>query len=369
MSKVKIASYNLENLFTRPSAMNTADDGDGRQALEDHAELNAIIAHPEYSIDDKQRLIALSNRYGFHQLNPPQDALVFLQKTRGQLFRTSAGQLRVAASGRGDWAGWFELRRESVAWEATSNTGRVIQAQEPDVLVAVEVEDRPTLKRFNEQILGAQFGVAFAQELLFDGNDQRGIDVGLLSRFPVSDLRTHVFDQRDGRTIFSRDCPEYQVDLPGDRRLIVLPNHFKSKRNGNAQASQNRRRVQAEEVALIATDALKRTPLVLIAGDLNDTPDSWPLEPLFEAGFVDVGVHPNYLDPELPDRPGTFGTGLPGDKIDYLLMSPTLLEALTDAGIERRGSFHPNTWKPFDSVTGPASEASDHHLIWGVFDL
>ena len=38
-------------------------------------------------------------------------------------------------------------------------------------------------------------------------------------------------------------------------------------------------------------------------------------------------------------------------------------------GIERRGSYHPNTWQPFDTVTSKRDEASDHHLVWADFSL
>ena len=43
--KIRVATYNLENLFTRPAAM-AADAGKaGQQAIDDHAVLNALIAH------------------------------------------------------------------------------------------------------------------------------------------------------------------------------------------------------------------------------------------------------------------------------------------------------------------------------------
>jgi hypothetical protein len=50
-------------------------------------------------------------------------------------------------------------------------------------------------------------------------------------------------------------------------------------------------------------------------------------------------------------------------------MSPDLQTKLLDAGIERRGSYHPRTWEPFDTVNSKTDEASDHHLIWADFDL
>ena len=107
------------------------------------------------------------------------------------------------------------------------------------------------------------------------------------------------------------------------------------------------------------------TNLVLLGGDMNDTPDSTELTPLWHDGFKDVQSHPSYPT----DRPGTFDTGTARNKIDYLIMSPVLHGHLEEAGIERRGSYHPNTWVPFDTVRSKADEASDHHLVWADFEL
>lgn len=115
---IRIASFNLENLFTRPSAMNEDTDAEGRQAIEDHAIANAIVEKPVYSDDDKEKLIELSKRYKWHLLNQPRSSLVQLQKIRGNLFRQPHNaDLQVAANGRADWVGWFELLRESISWK------------------------------------------------------------------------------------------------------------------------------------------------------------------------------------------------------------------------------------------------------------
>lgn len=365
--QITIATFNLENLFTRPTAMSGADDDAGRQAIEDHAVANAIADKPVYSDADKATLIALSQRYGWHLRNPPSNSLLFLQKIRGRLFsNTQAQGLQVVAKGRADWTGWFELRRSDVRWEATFNTARVIDAQKPDILCIVEVENRPTLKHFNEQVLEAKFGWSFPHFMVLDGNDDRGIDVGLASKFPIETMRSHVDDGiEDGPPTFSRDCPEYDLLLPGGGRLVVIPNHFKSKRNGDDLTSRKKREKQAKRASAIALAALARTELVLIAGDFNDVPTSQPISNIFAGGFVDVKDHPDYPT----DRPGTFGTGLAGNKIDYLVMSPALRQRLVTTGVERRGSFHPNLWQSFDTVTGASTEASDHHMVWAKFEI
>jgi endonuclease/exonuclease/phosphatase family metal-dependent hydrolase len=362
MTTLRIATFNLENLFTRPTAMNQKTDAAGRKALEDHATANAIIAKAAYTAADKKKLVTLSEKYGWHLASQPANALVYLNKVRGQLFKKPKnGPLEVVANGAGDWTGWFDLKRDDIAWKATLNTGRVIKEVNPDILVTVEVENRPTLERFNTQVLGSQFQTAYPHVMLIDGNDARGIDVGVLSRFPIESVRSHVDDLNpNGEKTFSRDCPEYEIVLPQGKRLVLLPNHFKSKRNGDDAQSKEKRRLQANRSHAIAVAALARSPYMLLAGDLNDTPDSAPLKALFTDGFTDIQEHPDYPT----DRPGTFGTGLAPGKIDYLLSSPQLWAGVTASGIERRGSYHPNLWQPFDTVKGEADNASDHFCVW-----
>jgi endonuclease/exonuclease/phosphatase family metal-dependent hydrolase len=364
---IRLATFNMENLFTRPVAMNQDNETEARDAIEDHAIANSIAAKEVYEAGDKAILLQLTEKYKWHYLDPPRSALVQLQKIRGQLFRDPHnGPVEVVAKGRNDWVGWFDLRREDIYWKATFNTARVIDAVKPDILICVEVENRATLDRFNDQVLRADFQFSYPHFMVVDGNDQRGIDVGILSRYPIVEIRSHVDDTGpDGRRLFSRDCPEYDILLPGGDRLVLIPNHLKSKRNGNDQATQTRREAQAQRAHAIALGALARSPFVLLGGDFNDTPSSQAMARLFTDGFQDVQTHPNYP----MDRPGTYETGLPNHKIDYLIMAPALRAKLHDTGIERRGSYHPKTWQPFDSVTRTSEEASDHHLVWADLDF
>src|SRR5690606_15491612 len=151
----------------------------------------------------------------------------------------------------GDWIGWLELRRESPTELALRHTAQVVADLAPDVLGVVEAEDRIALGRFSHGLLEPAAGWEFEHIMLVDGNDERGIDVGLMCR---ADTRNDgVTSHRDDRTpeglrIFSRDCPEYEVTLPGGERLVVMVNHLKSKGYGSQAASSRSRRRQAARV-------------------------------------------------------------------------------------------------------------------------
>jgi hypothetical protein len=80
--------------------------------------------------------------------------------------------------------------------------------------------------------------------------------------------------------VFSRDCPEYEVELPSGDLLILLSNHFKSQGYGDRAANDAKRLDQATTVASIYQAARGRTDYVVVAGDLNAGPNDPSLAPL-----------------------------------------------------------------------------------------
>lgn len=218
-------------------------------------------------------------------------------------------------------------------------------------------------------------GTPYANVMLIDGNDQRGIDVGLLTRedYDIGLMRSHVHDESGGKTIFSRDCPEYQVALPNGGSLWVLINHFKSKGYGSTSASNARRKLQAETVAdhyqrLIAAGHDK----VVVVGDLNDTPNSAPLAPLVQdTDLRDVSEHPSFDTGQFPGI-GTYGLGNDNNKIDYLLLSPALFTRISAGGVFRKGAWpgsRPVRWPVYPQLKRKIHAASDHHALWVDIDV
>lgn len=151
--------------------------------------------------------------------------------------------------------------------------------------------------------------------MLIDGNDDRGIDVGLMTKegFDIEDMRSHVHDLDNTRDpIYSRDCPEYAVTSPTGESVWVLPNHFKSKFGGNDPDSIAKREAQATRTAEIY-QRLRDTghDSVVVLGDFNDTPDSAPLQPLLNGSDLrDVSEHPNFVVGEFNVPPSNENRGI-----------------------------------------------------------
>jgi endonuclease/exonuclease/phosphatase family metal-dependent hydrolase len=358
---MKIATFNVESLFRRPSAMNLDTWDDGRPALTDVSDLNSLLALAKYDAKTKAKIKKLLDKYEFWN-NSKADRPFEIQEVRERLYKVPKGkkETEVVADGRDSWVGWVELRRDEIAPEATTNTGRVVDAVRPDILCVVEVEDRITLQRFNDQILAQDFSAAYEYNLLVDGNDPRGVDIGLLSHHPIGSVRSHI---QDGGThpIFSRDCPEFEIVLPSGKTLWVLGNHLKSKGYGSQQDSDKRREKQAIRVAEIYAEARKRSDFVIVAGDFNDFPTSAPLKPLVvDTDLADAMTHPSYQG-----LPGTYGTGSSEkQKIDYVLLSPALFAKVSAVGVERRGVWSSKPQNRFPEVTVPKEAASDHACMW-----
>jgi hypothetical protein len=61
---MRIASYNVENLFRRPVALNQATWAEGRPILEAYGELQNLLEKASYSATDKTRIVALLTTLG-----------------------------------------------------------------------------------------------------------------------------------------------------------------------------------------------------------------------------------------------------------------------------------------------------------------
>ncbi len=366
---MRLASFNLENIFDRAKALNLTTWADGKPILAEVQKLNGILNQEVYSAADKQAIKASLKTLG---LNKADDGgqFVILRQNRGRLVKRPAGKpIKVVANGRGDWIGWIELKTEAVNEIATRTTAQVVRDIKPDVMAVVEVDNRIALKRFNEQLIPLVGGTAYKHVMLIDGNDDRGIDVGLVTRsgFDILSMRSHVDDRHKGQRLFSRDCPEYEVKLPSGRRLLLLINHFKSKGFGSAAVSNAKRTAQAKKVRDIYDERLAGNPLIAVLGDLNDTPDTGPLDHLLKRGSTlkDIFTHPNFQDPA--GRPGTFGNATKSQKLDYILLSPKLFAAVTTAGVWRKGVWggkNGTLWPRYPEMAQPIHAASDHAALW-----
>jgi hypothetical protein len=160
---MRLASYNVENLFTRAKALNLDTWGEGRKVLEQFSEINAILALSAYGAGEKTRIIELMKLLGIDKKDDG-GQYVTLRQNRGKL--VSRGKLygiEVTAHGRADWSGWVEMKSELVNETATRNSAQVVRDVAPDVLAVIECEGREALLQFSGKLLPAVKGASFAE--------------------------------------------------------------------------------------------------------------------------------------------------------------------------------------------------------------
>lgn len=378
---MRVASFNVENLFARPKAFDTSEWSAGAPILAAYSEFNEIIAAETYTDEARARMRELlvtlavyTVRDGVVRRNQARDPRwAWLRKNRGTFDREPrdpAEDVEIIATGRADWIGWVELATEPVDEVGTRTTARVIADIDADVIALVEVEDRPSLVRLNKELLSGRY----EHVMLVDGNDDRGIDVGIMTKagYDIRSIRSHV-DVKDGdEPVFSRDCPQYEIRTPSGKVLHVLVNHFKSQSGGGGA----KRRRQAEEVRRIADELVAARKNVIVLGDLNEgqpslTEPAPNLKALFDGPLLSCYDLDGF---DTGKRPGTFDSCGIRNRLDYVLVSKSLQRRFRSGHVFRHGLWGTRTTRPTDWYTYPEmhnhnQQASDHAAVVVDLDL
>lgn len=226
----------------------------------------------------------------------------------------------------------------------------VIKALDPDLIALQEVENLELLQRLNEE-----GNLGYANTILLEGNDPRGIDVALLTRLNVLEVKTHKDDalpELPGlppNYRFSRDCLEVHLESSG-LRFIALINHFVSKAQG-AEVTLPRREAQALRVRKIVDElqATDPTAKIVVLGDLNDTPDSIPIRRLTKGKPKDSRLYEATSILPAEERYSYVFRGT-GELIDYALFNKSFKPLINNQSVR---IFH-------DALV---DQASDHDPV------
>jgi endonuclease/exonuclease/phosphatase family metal-dependent hydrolase len=378
MDKLRVATFNVENLFSRPQVFMFDDTTAGSAIMATIAELQALLEEDHYN---KSRIVSLVKDNRLLAFVDVRCDRVNAEGASPTFFRLSQGELvgvNAAIDGRGDWIGAIEFKRQGLPARSSVTLKRVIGEElKPDILCLCEVEDRHVLRQFNEEVLGGEFDF----EITLEGNDGRGIDVAVLSKFPIGNVRSNTHVAQGGRPVFDRDCLEVEIELDEKTRVAFLCNHFKSKGGPTSESKTDPRRLaQARAVAKILSDRYKHQDgtwkYAIVAGDLNENPDrngnngenlegfETSIDPLLGVEGL-WGVHkarPNTTDPASTpiDKRWTYEFQGRQQQIDHMLLTESLSKQVVDWGTVRTGRFTDGS----NGVLEPLDAASDHAALW-----
>ncbi|MCL4203504.1 MAG: endonuclease/exonuclease/phosphatase family protein [Pirellulaceae bacterium] len=208
----------------------------------------------------------------------------------------------------------------------------VIRSVKPD-LVALQEVDQGT-QRTNQVEQAAELARLTGLNVVFGGNIRyQGGDYGnaVLSAMPIQRHKNHLLPQLDDGE--QRGVLQVEIELPDQfGRLLLLATHL------DYRADDRERIASAKVINQLASDG-KDQPAVL-AGDLNDVPDSRTLQEL-ETVWTRANQKP------LPTIP----VDQPSRQIDFILFRPA----------ER--------WQAVEVQVLDEAVASDHRAIFAVLEL
>lgn len=147
-------------------------------------------------------------------------------------------------------------------------TAKAIIEIDADIIGLQEVENLDVVKMFNSRYLKSK---KYPYQYVIDANDPRFIDVGILSRYPVNFLKTYQFKKSGRSRVFSRDCLQASFEIDG-KKFTLFVNHLKSMMGGRKQTKQ--RRLDQSHAILEILDQQFGEDITsenyAIIGDLND---------------------------------------------------------------------------------------------------
>lgn len=283
MPTLRIATFNIENLFARPEFADPSRSGDNRVGMyvfQDEDEAKSVRRMAEATLSDDARQLTAQ------ALLDTQADVIALQEVDGesalQLFRdvylAPALAPRIAAG--------VKHRLPALRQQAQAQPGDPLSNLKKLIAEARGEIERATL---------------YSSLRVIEGNDKRGIDVGVLSRRPLGRVTSHAhWTYRDfglwtpelaaaiegerrnrddlpsrgtaGDRIFRRDCLEVDIDAGEGRTLTLFICHFKAN-PPHREATHPIRLAEAKAVRRIIQMRFgkeARDAAWAICGDLND---------------------------------------------------------------------------------------------------
>lgn len=230
----------------------------------------------------------------------------------------------------------------SVVETKLDNLAKVIKESNsgmgPDILVVEEVENISILKRLASRKILSDLGYKYVS--LIEGEDERGIDIGMISKFPIKSEKLHTLNLKNpnGTKIHTRGILEVEFNVDG-KTITVLGNHWPS------QAAPSEVRLKAAK-QLVEIAMNSKSDLVVATGDFNTLPDEYPngIKTHILPFFTNVeAVARNYK----PLNPGTHWYMTEWTSLDYLFVLNNKLNGKTSI------DYNAFSIQNFDFVVGP----------------
>ncbi len=375
---MKIATFNIQNLFHRDKALVNIQAGNA--VIKWLNEMDHLMRKHTKTANDLDRIKDLSFLLGFEKISRKSYAV--MRRRGGELFfRGCHSSVEIKANSLTDWNGWVALQTIPVDPVATQNKARVIVEVNADVLLLQEVEDRNSLLEFNNQFLPEFNGVPYRELLVLQGNDGRGQEMGMLTKngFQIQEIRTYGNELDDnGKLIFDKNLMKYEILTPLQNRIFLLSVHLQEQGKDKENCDVLRFR-QAQRVAEIYRQLRSQgQEYVIVVGTLNAVSYCFSLAPLLQkTDLKDVSKHPGFnIAVEKEKDAGylcmkAYRMGLNLKQKDYLLLSPELFTRVKNSGLNRKAIWQEKAsqWQVYNTIKIEKQAASEHAVVWGEIEI
>lgn len=203
------------------------------------------------------------------------------------------------------------------------------------------------------------------------GNDQRGIRVGIISKYPFTAQVNHAdnefpFVDGSGTGKFSRDLLRVDINTDSDPEadLTVYTTHLKSRRPADAgeTPSDVRRLSEGKAVRDIVEKEMKEFPnrMFVVTGDMNDNTDDPPVQAILNGPKADSEKWIDSLDNLSDEARNTWPANptdkrFPPEQFDHIIFPSHFNNLVTRHEPVRYG-------QSLDSDTRWVSSAASDHL-------
>ncbi|MGB3776026.1 MAG: hypothetical protein WA951_12280, partial [Leeuwenhoekiella sp.] len=215
---MKIASYNIQNLFHRNRSL--VEKNFSKNVSNWFSELDALMKLDNHCTSHRERIQELLFLVGFEKSHHTPYAV--MRKRGGFLyFKSRPVHNEFMANELNNWNGWTALKTQPINENATKNKARVIADVNADIMILQEVEDRYSWNDFNSQYLSAYDMELYENAMLVSGRTDLGLENGIAVKrnYSIERLAIHAYRDMNEQPV---EFYEYHLKSSTGQQIVIV---------------------------------------------------------------------------------------------------------------------------------------------------
>lgn len=373
---MRIAFYNIENLFFRYRSLKSSISDRCQQ--KEFSEFDELLNLKSKSHRELTRIQQLTRILGFEQEDPARTAKLNHCGCSMQLYN---GHQKLDNSYfQNKKKGWIDIVNYPLRSSSISNKAMTVAEANADLLFLLQVENRQSIERFNNEVLINYPFVNYSNIDVFGGNDYRDINHAILLRKNAILEKSQSYKNQKcngGENLFHRDFSVYEVIISGAKRLWIFLIELAST-GDNKHISDELRLKQCKFIANVYNDLRNQGITdIIIMGSFYALPYCYSLAPLFNTGLKEISRHHRFFFDKDHGEGGSYHSlgaykkGLNLKQYDYLFLTSELYSKVKSCGLIRKGVWagRSRMWPVYERLSDEYDQASSHPILWLDLDI